>query len=225
MKFENYLLKTAWRGSEYLRNQFVNNLMYSLIHEKRFKQFGPVSRRPAYIDNAVRHLFGVGVGALPGFVPATNNSAAPIDDIIKVYTDIYRIKKYQPDMMHLGYFSSQNKMPVYYSLQYPTAAEFSPKSLVRSVALSELDQIKELLRVYRENILKNNLQTEHTLLYEFLKKAKFEFYHSKIRKNETTVKSTTKLFENDSRFVNNTFADQHAVFSSFLKGCIKISID
>ena len=92
IKFNHWLAKNAWAGSEFFRNEFIWDMVFSAIQE--IKNIRP----EPYFTNSVRHLFGIGIGALPGFAPAINNDAGPIHKIQKIYREIYNLD-YAPIIM------------------------------------------------------------------------------------------------------------------------------
>jgi hypothetical protein len=219
IKFKNYLLSTAWRGSEFFRNQFIWNLIFSLIQQERSLKPDP------YIDNTTKHLLTMAVGAAPGFSPAIDNSAAPIKEIQQAYTEIYRLENYMPIIMQPLSFSERNKYrPVYYSIQYPTSLEFSLKSNKEASALSDIYATKSLLDKYLRDLGSNQLNIETTEFYKIAQSVSFDFFHSDPR-GYTGIKYSKEIIDTDKSFLKFTtknnfeFPDN----SSFFQGCIKIA--
>lgn len=69
---QKYLLKTAWTNSEYLRNLFTWNSVYSVIQETLGIKPNP------YVADIAKHLISMVAGEMPGFAPVDDNSAAPV---------------------------------------------------------------------------------------------------------------------------------------------------
>jgi hypothetical protein len=131
-KFYYHFYRSTWQTTEYWRNRAVWDLVFSVI------VMNNKIRPNAYIVDTVKYLLAVGIGAQSGFSPATNNSAGPISELQKIYMQEYDIRDYPPIIMHSASFDINNnkQSPIYYSLQFPTAIEFSPKSRTRTSLLS-----------------------------------------------------------------------------------------
>lgn len=69
----------------------------------------------------------MGSGSLPAFIPAVDDSVAPVSGLQRVYLDDYALKKYAPTIMHLHHFTKKDEFPVYYSFQVPTTMFFFTK--------------------------------------------------------------------------------------------------
>lgn len=129
LKFNYWLAKNAWSGSEFFRNEFIWDMVFSAIQEKKNIRPEP------YFTNNVRHLFAISISALPGFAPAINNHAAPIQKIQDVYQDIYNLD-YAPIIMQPEIFSvSRPERSVYHSLEVSTtiSAPLKNKRLVSRI--------------------------------------------------------------------------------------------
>jgi len=220
LPFHHYLLNIAWKSSELWRNQFVWNLIFSLIQER--KNIKPSS----YIADTVKHLFSIGIGALPGFAPAIDNTAAPIIDIQNAYLDIYNLKDYNPTIMQPQMFISdaENNRPVYYSLQFHTAIEFSLKSRERTSITTDLYEIMSLLNKYSSEVLHEQYNIDATPFYTLAKSTSFDFFHSDTKLYPSLIHSREIPKEDPSfnfcagKMIEGDFPET----TTFVRGCIRI---
>lgn len=212
VKLKLYLLNIAWKATEYWRNKPLFNFIFSILQKNHQLDCCP------YINDTVKHLLGIGTGHIHGLSPATDNSAGPIDTIISAYKDIYRLKNYDITIMRPGLLTS-SETPVFYSLNYPIAIEFSPKNRKRSRALDELAQIKSVLERYTEVLLTDQLNISNSPLYKSAQQSQFEFYHGSNYLHG--IHSPTKILEGNQYF-QSIDKDQFPYSSIFFQGCIQI---
>jgi hypothetical protein len=222
LTFKSYLLGYAWNNSEFWRNQYTWDAIFSLIAKR--KNMKP---NPYHVD-IVKHLFALGVGAVPGFQPAIDNSVAPISRLQDIYLNDYKLKNYAPIIMQPGFFSLKKaSSPVYYSLQHHTSIEFSPKPSNRNSAITDLGGVSYLLEKYLAEIKAGNLNISATPLSILAEHGKFDFFHNNISSYETIMEAANISME-DSRFDNSWRGKENKIFpknSSFFNGCIRISSD
>lgn len=210
----------TWQGSEFFRNQFMWDLALSLIQQQRNIKPNP------YIADTVKHLLAMGVGALPGFAPALDDHAAPVRRLQEIFTTIYQLQDYAPIIMQPQFFSLKQKesRPIYYSLQYPTTIEFSPRSREGSTKIFDLYEIRSLLNKYLNDIASDKLNVKGTLVYELPEKVQYDFFHTDIE-NYTGIRLSKEIPEEDAAFkrvlanVNKRFPAN----STFIRGCIRIT--
>jgi hypothetical protein len=217
MAFKCYLLEASWKGSEYLRNLFFWDIAFSLIQKHRGIRPNP------YIADTVKHLLGMGVGALPGFAPSIDNTAGPIKRLGEIYSEIYQLE-YDPVIMELHSFSKQIPRPIYYSLAYPTTTEFSPKSRLDTSKISDLYEIKALLIKYLSSITDGNLNLGLTPIYDIPKTIQYDFFHTDNEQYQS-ISPSSLIPKEDSYFQKIPFKSLKGFpeNSSFIKGCIRIS--
>lgn len=218
-KLHHYFLNAAWTGSEYYRNQYIWNLIFSLIQE-RYK-----IKPTAYIADTVKHLFGILAGGTPGFAPATDESAAPIKLLQEAYVNVYRLKKYHPVIMQPALYSYLDKKPVYYSLNFPTALEFAQKSNKKNSAISDLFSVKSLLEKYRYAMLNDGFEVGQTRLVQNLQNANFRFLHGSaseyniIDSNEVIPTLDARF---NTSFLNDTTEKNFPRKSTFISAAVSI---
>ncbi len=219
--FRFYLLQSAWRGSQFWRNQFTWDLTFSRIHTARNIKPAP------YISDIVKHLLAIGVGALPGFAPANNNDCAPISLLQKAYLEDYSLKEYAPIIMQPTHFSLTNSTcPVYYSMQFHTAIELAQKSSKRSSTLNELYAVNSLLKKYLEDINKNYLNIDSTPLQQLAEQIEFTFFHSSTINDYQGIQDSNEIASQDKCFADSSQATEIKAVSKhspFFNGCVRIS--
>lgn len=221
LKFNYWLAQNAWSGSEFFRNEFIWDMVFSAIQEVKNIKPEP------YFTNTVRHLFAIGIGALPGFAPATNNDAAPIQKIQKVYQDIYNLD-YAPIIMQPTLFSASiPDRPVYYSLEFPTTISAPIKNKNVANKIINLLQIQHILEKIRSEILQGKLNLEHTTYYMLLQKVKYDFFHSDPNDHAHILPSSQMPID-DPLLLNSLSNNNHLPFPEdcpFVRGCIRIAVN
>ncbi len=219
IKLYQYLLDKTWRSTEFWRNQFVWNLTFTRIQSMR------KIKASAYIADIIKHIFAIGTGAVPGFQPALDNSLAPVSGLQQAYLDHYELKNYAPIMMVPHLFTAcETSGAVYYSLQFPTALELSPKTSGRSSAISDLYDVRSLINKYLTHMKHESLNIEATPLYELSRAIHFDYYHSNVELYEG-MKASEQLIEDDPIFAEVMKKFPGREFpknSAFVKGVIGI---
>lgn len=219
--FHRYLLQHAWNTTRYWRNKFIWDLTFSRIQMRRNLKPSP------YIADTVKHLIGVGVGDLPGFSPALDNSSGPISRLQQVYLEVYQLRNYVPTMMQ-PYFYKMNEdpaRPVYYSLQLPAAIELSPKTSKRASTISDLYEVKSLLDKYYYELAVGELNVEKTPLNELSKLVRYDYFHADVG-DYTEIHPAATLAEDDPSFLTLQNTCRNVEFSAncnFVRGCVRVS--
>jgi hypothetical protein len=215
LAFSHYLYKAGWHTTEFWRNQFVWNLIYSLILKKRNLRPDP------YIMDTVKNLIAIGVGAAPGFAPALNNDIAPVQRLKDIFSNIYQLE-YEPIIMQLANFSMyQEPNPVYYFLHYPTTLEFSPKAKAYSNKITTLCDIQYLAEKIFDEIASKELNVQGTLDSDFVEKAKCDYFHNEAEGYEG-IKNTKQIPIDDPLFVGTQY-EKFPSNSPLINGCVRIS--
>lgn len=211
LPFKNYLIQQGWSGSEFFRNQYSWDLIFSIFKNNREIRPDP------YVADTVKHLIAMSASALPGFVPATNDVAGPIKMLQRVFSDTYHIE-YDPIIMHTGFLNYKNKNSVYYSLDYPIMAQFSPRSREKVSKITELYETMSLLNKYIKDVLSDKYNLKGTLFYEAVQKTEYHFFHPDYFKY-SHILPNTKIQEGDEAFKS---ASNFPSTSSFFSGCIRV---
>lgn len=211
LEFNYYLLNKTWQGSSYWRNQFIWNIVFSLIQNKKLIKPSP------YIIDIVKHLLGLASGVIPGFQSAPNDNFAPISRIKTAYDEIYKMS-YPSVIMQPTYFSMfERGQPVYYSLQYPTSFETHLKANAKTTALTDLYETMSLLEKYIDEIHKNWPDLDSKVpFFKLATLVKFEAFHPHQNGNRY-IKSSEHLTREEQNF--------HELPKNvgFFNGCIQIS--
>jgi hypothetical protein len=218
-RFYHFLLHKVWQESGFTRNKMMFDYFFSIIQEKRNLKPSP------YLADTFSHLMAICSGEASGFIPARDNTAAPIGGLQKVFIEDYRLKKYPPVIMHTHHFSLEKKIPVYYSFEIPTTMQFSPKSNSALTTMAEIREIKHITETLLEEIQAGNLGIERTPLFSVAKNLKISFYHnekdatqevSSARNLALLDKSLTQVIINNKQY---TFPES----SPFFRGCITVA--
>lgn len=219
-KLHFYLLKNAWQYSEFWCNQFLWNLIFSNIQQKKNLRPDP------YIADTVKHILATAVGAAPAFAPALDDKAAPVNFLQKTYLDVYQLKHHYPTIMIPQFFDMHQKSnPVYYSLEYPCTIEFSPRSRRISNKTTDSNEINYVLDKYLNEIGKNELNLSGTPLFDVPQKVDFDFFHTNTE-NYEVIRKSSDIPREDPTFIPKSSPSSNKGFPDscpFVKGCIRIS--
>lgn len=215
-----YLYQLCWQKSAFARNKLFYDYAFSQMQQKRNLKPNP------YVADTAKHLLTIALGAHPGFAPAIDNSAAPIDLLQKIFLDVYKLIKYPPTFMHPCRFSLDGlQRAVYYSLTFPTTLEFSPHCRKETNTLHDLQELAHLLNIYLEEIPKDYLNIDDTQFAYVAMNIKFDYYHHRkdrekfAQLTEEMPKSDPNLISCPKGYSNHTFPTT----APFVRGCVKIS--
>ncbi len=221
-EFHRYLLKKSWKSTEFWRNRFIWDLTFTRIRNKKNIRPSP------HVDDIVKYLFDISVGAIPGFSPAVDEEFSPVFGLQDAYLNDYQLKEHLPIMMQPSQFSlGNNSEPVYASLQHLLPINLSLKNNIRASAIDILCQTESLLRKYLDEIQTGNLNIGTTPLSKIPESVEFEFFHNQTDQF-SKIKENVEIPRLDSRFLlvkGKTLSDRTFPFrSSFVQGCIKVSL-
>lgn len=217
-----FLHELAWNQFAYDISRIFYDITFSIIQRKRNLKPNP------YLVDTARHLLATAAGASPGFAPACNSDAIPLDILQKVFVENYGLKRYLPTIMQPTYFHYESSiLPVYYSLQNPSTYMFSPKSRKISSTLFEIRELDHIMKIFIAELLKENAMCSDTILGEIAKHVDFKFFHNEFDQHKI-IKSSEEIQKFDKRFnaSMHEIKAENAKFASdarFLRGCISIS--
>lgn len=220
-KLKHYLHELGWHNYEYERNRIYYDITYSIIQRRRNLKPNP------YLADTAKHLFATASGSVPGYTPAIDDSALPLDILQKIYIESYGLKKYLPTIMQTKHFDFERDIsPIYYSLQHPSTHEFSPKSREISSTLVELRELEHIMRIYTDELSSDNALCSDTVIGTIAKNIKFDYFHNKVDRHKI-VRSSKEIIRTDQRFnsMNPKVKKSEAQFASdapFVRGCISI---
>ncbi len=217
----NFFYSYAWEQADYWQNQFVWNLIFSLIQRETSL------RANLFVADTVKCLLSIASGGAPGFAPAVDNNAGPIQGLQQAYQDVYGLKNYLPIIMAPAKFDilAAQVMPVYYSLQFPTAIEFGPKPSKHSSLLTDLNDLRVMIDKYLQALRSNKYHIEQTQLYAAIQEIQFDYFHANAGTYKG-VKDTALLPQGDANLLTTLIDSQAEEFpaaAAFLKGCIRLS--
>ena len=219
---KQYLHELAWTQFEYERNRVYYDIAFSMIQQKRNLKPNP------YLADTARHLFTTALGAAPGYAPALNDNALPLDVLQKVFVESYGLKKYIPTIMQPMHFYLENQsLPVYYSLQNPSTHVFSPKSRQASSTIFEMRELEHIMKIFAHELSDEQGICSETIIGTVAKNLKFNYFHNK-NDGHRAIKSSAEIPFLDARFshINENLKTNGATFAgdaSFVRGCISIS--
>lgn len=213
-----YLYQTAWQESRFLRDSFIFAADFSRSILERNLKPNP------YLSDTVKHLYAMMAGYYPGFVFAGDDDAAPIGVLQDVFANIYELK-YLPSMLQLGYLSDVDPgQGVYYSLQWPTSMQFSPKSRRKTTKLEDLREIKHIMDITLQEIA-NGHQDEDLPIYSIIESICCGYFHCN-KDISGEIEHTSKLLSLESVLQRESkyYQSDFCVTSSLIRGCIRLCL-
>jgi hypothetical protein len=178
--------------------------------------------------DTVKHLFAIALGAAPGYAPALNKDALPVDTLQKAFIESYGLAKYVPTIMQPEIFHFDRKChPVYYSLQHPTTSSFSPKASRTMSTMMEMRDLSRIIKIFTGELLKEKTMCSDTVLYQIANHVSFNYFHNDIDQLQI-IRPSHEIAKMDTRF---NFAMKQKTKSianfaedaKFFRGCISIS--
>lgn len=216
--FTLYFYRNSWKGTAYWKNEFIWNLVFSLIQQRRNLRPDP------FLADLVKHLLLMSLGQYPGFAPTCDDFCAPVSKIKEVLADVYRLDKYPPIIMTPAYFSLYQKCrPIYYFLAHQTVFDFAPKARKLATKRFDLGNVIYLLKEYLHEIKLGNLNLSPTPISDIPDIVKYGFFHSKADLKQD-IRPSDDIALEDSTFMDS--ANNGLLFPSgspLLRGCIRIS--
>ncbi|CAM4434501.1 MAG: hypothetical protein LEGION0403_FIIPPAGN_02742 [Legionella sp.] len=218
---KQYLNELAWRRYEYDRNRIYYDITFSIIQKNRNLKPNP------YLVDTAKHLFATALGDAPGYVPAVDNSALPVNTLQQVFVESYGLKKYWPTIMQAKHFNFEtDSLPIYYSLQHPSTRVFSPSSRSVSSTINEMRELQHIMGIFINDLLVEGALSSDTVIGEIAKYIEFQYFHN-IADSHKIMKESTDLLNIDMRFKKTLFPSYEestfAADASFLRGCISMS--
>jgi hypothetical protein len=218
--FHDFLVTMAWNGGQFSRNKILYDLIFSQSQVVKNLRPNP------YLIDTIKHIIAIGMGAMPGFCFATDDTVGPIASFEKVYNTIYGLK-YAPAIMRPYHFNMylEGLIMVYYSLNFPVAIETSPRSRKAPNVLQDLHDCSRIIQWFLADLTKGKYELENTPIFHLAERVQFDFLHSeedKLNKiiTSSTIPNTDLLFQEvNKRNGNKPFCE----ISPFFRGCIRIS--
>lgn len=221
LPLKSYLQELAWHKFEYDRNRVYYDIAFSIIQQKRNLKPNP------YLTDTARHLFSIALGCAPGYAPALDENALPINLLQKVYVESYNLKKYIPTIMRAtNYNFETDQSPVYYSLQHPSTYMFSPRSRKASSTLFEMRELAHIMQIFSDELSQESAICGDTILNKVAKEVKFNYFHNENDFHQV-INTTAEMVVRNNELNNPPFHyhANNAGFaedSKFVRGCVSI---
>ncbi len=220
LRFNNYLLKKAWKLSGHSRNKITFDRIWLLFSQELEAKGIKVNPQLIII---LKQIIATAIGAAPGFRPIVKTDvAAPAAMLQKIYLNTYGLKNYIPTIMALDYFSPyESNEPIYYSLQVQTQIEPIYKS---KNTLGEIREIKMVLEYFVELALEGKLKVVDTLMEWVVNNVQFDFYHPDTARHDD-IHNSKYLPSRDKALIEVRGAKRGRKFahaSPLAKGCVQI---
>ncbi len=216
--FTSYVLYQSWDSSAFMRNSQVWDLLFPTISH------GKSNSVSAETIKFVKHLFMVGTGMIPGFVPAVSNEFAPIELIQQVYLQEYGLKHYRPILFQPSYYlGGDNQAPVYVSMTMPTNLNMTHQASTNS--LLELYNAMVLFRQCLDEVREGRFVILSPRLNELDASGKIDFYHSNTSGYKDILESS-QLFNDDEKFSVCLAPCDNTDFpkgGNFINSCVKMN--
>jgi hypothetical protein len=216
---KKYLHEVAWHQFEYDINRVNYENIFSIVQMNRNLKPNP------YLTDTAKHLFETAIGSAPGYAPAIDESAMPLNLLLTAFSEVYGLKKYTPTIMQPVYFNyNQDQYPVYYSLQNPSTHVFSPKSRETSSTIFEMRELEYIMGVFADEISRTNSMCSGTLMELAAREVKFDYFHNKVD-THGIVNHSSAIEKADDRFLSkfNLKQKEFASDSPFFRGCISMA--
>lgn len=217
IQFYNYIFKNAWQQAKFA----ISKIQLSLNWETFINAISARNFKPTpYLSDQVKHILAIASGKWPAFRPAEiNDDIAPIKGLQEAFIETYLLKKYIPTIMHTHLPNIGDRIPVYYSLYYPTLLEGSPHKKISSSIMLDIRDIKFILETLKGRHLSHN-----KFKLEAISQATFDFFHVE---NDIyhEIKSSSEIPKDDPAFLQCSDKYNNREFcasSPFWRGCIRI---
>lgn len=215
-KLKLYIHEKAWEKQAYERNFIYYYTISCMIQKKRNLKPNP------YVMDTVRHLLAMAAGAVPGYVPTTDENLLPLSLIQNAYVQAFGLKNQVPTVVSPKNFSfiSQDELPVYYSLQNPSTVIFSPKSRRTATMLYNLREIEYITSIFVNDLCKKDIVFETVM-----KNVDFHFFHYE-KAEDDVILTSSQIAHGDPRFVFSYPKVDNPIFpqdAKFIRGCIRVS--
>ena len=222
LRFHHYLQDYLLQYTGFARYRPTFNVIwhffsYALNQKKK--------RISSSIFDHLKNLILGAIGVSPLYAPASDNTRGPMEEIQRVYLDIYGLQ-YAPTIMvpqHVSF--NKNALPAYFSLRQQNSFESNPRNKESESLITDLIQLQSLLRDFLTMVDRKKLKLEDTIIESIINATNFNFYHIDAR-NYKNINNTKKLPEDDKMLVklfHSKLFLEFAYTSSFFRSCIQIS--
>ncbi len=210
-----HLLTEAWQRSGYARHLPFYHYLFSMA--QAHKQL----KSSAHLTDTFKHLLAIASGYSLGFAAATDDTLAPVSLLQQAYMHSYGLKKYVPTLMQPATFAGSDAKPVYYSLQLPTAFEFSPRGKQVSNTLQDLRELHALFVAFRDVMSHPSALLQGAPACVQWPQLELDFFHSKVDPLGE-IQLTDQLPAQDAGLLCDAMGE-FCKTGTFLRGCVRIS--
>lgn len=170
--FHRELLSIAWNVSGYTRNsRMIEKIWTNFTHTLRNKRATP------YVLALLKHIIEVSLGEAPAyFVSNDNHLSGPFTDIVNVFVNDYKLKKYAPIIMTTNHTNNLRHDNAYISLKHLTHPWTENSPFENLSLISHLRETKYLLQQFLEYVDSDMLQVKDTPFIK-LNNIDYTFYH------------------------------------------------
>ena len=223
INLKTYILEKNWQHANYVRKKSVLDHAWDTFAYKLNERHLKFS---SYIIDTLNHLILVATNVITASSSFTGDEkVGPFNELQKIYETCYELRDYVPTIMIPRYFSFNENIPVYYSLQEPTLLETSPRS---KKIISTMDSIRELSELLNHFFAEDdiNMMIYNESVVDIMKKVRFKFFHNKMYAYGKDIRPSKEMPIDDKNLLyrfenskNSKFADS----GSFVQGCVMIS--
>lgn len=217
--FKLCLLEKAWQKSAYVRNIATMNQIWELfisnIRNKKPNNF---------VLTMVRYIIEASLSQAIVYAPFDDNeNAGPFKSLIKIFMDIYGLKKHAPIIMVPEIFNEQEKRPFYIPIQLPGVHYAKIKSETSGSIIADTRDIKYLLNQFIHLITQKDIDLNNTI-FSKLSNFNYYFYHADNDKYNELIPSSHAL-EDDPvmqkwrKYPRNC---ELAYKNEFMRACVKM---
>lgn len=216
LRLHNYLLRTAFNKAQESNQSWGQNLIWEQFSATvRMKNLKP----GPYMADTLRHILTISSGIMPAYqVIGDEEDTLPVSLIESAYLDVYQLKDYAPVMMQPA---KLGKLPVYYSLGYPTLLEGSPTIRKAPSIITELRELKKLIFILQTVL--NQLDTVSGPNPQ----VGYHYFHSE-EDPFGEISNSLDIAEIDpvaNRLLQGRFAGREfSTYGQFLRGCVGVSL-
>jgi hypothetical protein len=223
LKLKCYIQKKAWEHSKLGRRKVILDVVWEQAANFLCKKSIKVE---PYVVDTLKHLIYISLGGISGSRPSNgDNFAGPINEIQRIYMDIYDLGDQIPTIMRPYSFSINEEKPVYYSMQTPMMLSSTPT--FRNIN-SNIEAIRELIQIKSYVFCQNygNLKIDNTKFNDWIKNIQFNYFHSHSFSYGKDIRPTTEIPLNDEDWFYKPYKKANLKFSDnglYIRGCVKIS--
>ncbi len=218
-QFKLCLLERSWKRSADARNiatmnplwdQFTSNIRY-----KRLNNF---------VLNKVRYIIEASLNHSVVYIPFDNNiSAGPFKSLIRIFLNIYRLKKHAPIIMVPEFYNENSQRPAYIPIQINGLNSAKIKTHKYGSIISDTRDVKYFLEMFINKLLQKEIfSTDNSL--SRLSEINYFFYHADKDKYGELIPSSLALEDDPvmKKWQKHPTNNEIAYKNEFMRACVKM---